>query len=179
LQTWTYKPQKRQDGSAFALTYSFLLRSCKPTGAFVISPLPPLVSEALHTAGRLRSAGITPLPRYYAPLRVPLAVSRLPGVAGYTAYPASANFSTGRGGLLQLLGISLPPCRRFHPAGGPHRFSQSAVSPAAFARFLRARPPGSSFRGHISGNGRNGGYPPPPVQIRTCPIRAYGSCLRY
>ena len=55
-----------------------------------------------------------------------------------------------RGGLLQLLGISLPPCRRFHPAGGSHRLSHSAMSPAAFARFLRARPPGSAFRGHIS-----------------------------
>src|SRR5262245_30589344 len=29
LQTWTYKPQKRQDVSAFALTYSLRLRSCK------------------------------------------------------------------------------------------------------------------------------------------------------
>ena len=28
LQTWTYKPQKRQDVSAFALTYSLRLRSC-------------------------------------------------------------------------------------------------------------------------------------------------------
>jgi len=42
LQTWTYRPQKRQDGSAFALTYSLRLRSCKSTGAFVISPLPSL-----------------------------------------------------------------------------------------------------------------------------------------
>ena len=40
LQTWTYKPQKRQDVSAFALTYSLRLRSCKLMGAFVISPLP-------------------------------------------------------------------------------------------------------------------------------------------
>src|SRR5205814_9214711 len=29
LQTWTYRPQKRQDGSAFALTYILRLRSCK------------------------------------------------------------------------------------------------------------------------------------------------------
>src|SRR5271169_155989 len=31
LQTWTYNPQKRQDFSAFALTYILLLRSCKFT----------------------------------------------------------------------------------------------------------------------------------------------------
>src|SRR5262245_12304188 len=42
LQTWTYRPQKRQDGSAFALTYSLRLRSCKSLDAFVISSLPSL-----------------------------------------------------------------------------------------------------------------------------------------
>ena len=106
--------------------------------------------ETLQMAGPLGSTGITPLRRYYSPLRDPLAVGRLPGVAGYTTYPASADFSTGRGGLLQLLSVSLSPCRRFHPAGGSDRLRQSAISPAAFARFLGARPPGTEFRGHIS-----------------------------
>ena len=54
-------------------------------GAFVISPLPPVLLEPLQTAGPLRSTGITPLLRYYGPLRHPLAFRRLPGVAGYTA----------------------------------------------------------------------------------------------
>ncbi len=27
--------------------------------------------------------------------------------------------------------------------------------------------------------GRDGGYPPPPAQIRTCGITAYGSCLGF
>src|SRR3984893_14594274 len=85
LQTWTYSPQKRQDGSAFALTYRLLLRSCKLMGAFVISPLPPVLLESLQTAGPLRSADVTPLPRYYRPSRIPLAIYRFPGVAGYTA----------------------------------------------------------------------------------------------
>src|SRR5262245_26988504 len=40
LHTWTYSPQKRQDGSAFALTYIPRLRSCKLPDAFVISSLP-------------------------------------------------------------------------------------------------------------------------------------------
>src|SRR5215469_18336228 len=79
LQTWTYSPQKRQVGSAFALTYILLLRSCKRMGAFVISPLPPVCWSSCTTAGPLHSTGITPLRRYYRPLRHPLAVPRFPG----------------------------------------------------------------------------------------------------
>jgi hypothetical protein len=40
LQTWTYKPQKRQVVSAFALIYILRLRSYKLMDAFVISSLP-------------------------------------------------------------------------------------------------------------------------------------------
>jgi hypothetical protein len=65
-----------------------------------------------RTAGLLRSTGITPLRRYYEPIRHPLVVSRFPGAAGYTAYPASAAFAAGRGGLLQLLAVFLSPCCR-------------------------------------------------------------------
>src|ERR1700730_4864158 len=43
-----YSTQKRQVGSAFALTYILLLRSCKLMGDFVISPLPPVWLEFLH-----------------------------------------------------------------------------------------------------------------------------------
>src|SRR6266513_6499718 len=50
LQTWTYSPQKRQDGSAFALTYRLRLRSCKLMGAFIISPLPPILLEPLQNS---------------------------------------------------------------------------------------------------------------------------------
>src|SRR5260370_37934203 len=48
---WTYRPQKRQVGSAFALTYRLRLRSCKLMGAFVISPLPPMLLEPLQNSG--------------------------------------------------------------------------------------------------------------------------------
>jgi hypothetical protein len=41
LQTWTYNPQKRHDGSVFALTYRLLLRSCKLIGVFIIHPCLP------------------------------------------------------------------------------------------------------------------------------------------
>src|SRR6516164_608667 len=88
LQTWTYKPQKRQDVSAFALTYSLRLRSCKSMDAFVISSLPSRLRETLRTEGPPRSAGVTPLLRYYGPIRHPLAFDRLPGWAGYTIYLA-------------------------------------------------------------------------------------------
>jgi hypothetical protein len=81
----TNSPQKRQSGSAFALTYRLLLRSCKLMGRVCHLTLTFLLLESLQTAGPLRSADVTPLPRYYRPSRIPLAVHRLPGVAGYTA----------------------------------------------------------------------------------------------
>ena len=39
-----------------------------------------------------RSAGVTPLLRYYGPIRHPLAFERLPGWAGYTIYLAPVIF---------------------------------------------------------------------------------------
>src|SRR5450759_4570331 len=92
-------------------------------GAFVISPLPPLLLESLQTAGPLRSADITPLPRYYGPLRHPLVFHRFPSVSGYTA-SGSADCSTGRGGFLQLLNMSLSPCCPYYPAGVSRRVSR-------------------------------------------------------
>src|SRR6516225_4691971 len=61
LQTWTYRPQKRQDGSAFALTYILRLRSCKSMDAFVISSLPSPMLETLQMAGPLGSTDVAPL----------------------------------------------------------------------------------------------------------------------
>src|SRR5947209_18335055 len=52
LQTWTYSPQKRQDGSAFALTYSLRLRSCKSMDAFVIASLPSLRRSEERRVGK-------------------------------------------------------------------------------------------------------------------------------
>src|SRR5712691_3102362 len=121
LQTWTYSPQKRQVGSAFALTYRLLLRSCKLMGVFIISPLPPLLLEPAQTAGSLRSTDITPLHRYYRPGRHPLAFPPTSRFGGYTASLCSADFATGRGGLLQLLGASLSSCCRYYPAGVTRR----------------------------------------------------------
>ena len=134
--------EKRQDGSAFALTYILRFRSCRFLAVFIISsPLPFVDRKICSTVGSLRSTGITPLHRYCGPFRHPLVFDRLPGFTGYTAYLASVDFSTGRGGLLQLLSVSLSPCHRYHPAGVDHRLSQSTVTHAAFTLRLWARPP--------------------------------------
>ena len=124
--------------------YRLRLRSCKLTGVFVISPLPSFLLESLQTAGPLRSTEITPLRRYCWPLRHPLAFHRFPGVSGYTA-SCSADFSTGRGGLLQLLNRSLSPCCPYHPARVSCRLGQPAPCHAAFAPNERARPPDLCF----------------------------------
>jgi len=143
LQTWTYSPQKRQGGSAFALTYRLLLRSCKLMGGFVISPLPPVLLEPLQTAGPLRSADVTPLPRYYRPSRIPLAFHRLPGAAGYTA-SLLRRFLDGtrrvspvaQHDLVTVLSLPTPPKCFAAPV--------LATLPAAFAREVRAGPSGFS-----------------------------------
>src|SRR5450631_24170 len=56
--------------------------------------------------------------------------------------PCSGDFAPGRGGLLQLLSMSLPPCCRFHPAEVNIRIGQSSAAHAAFALRLKARPSG-------------------------------------
>ena len=54
----------------------------------------------------------------------------------------SGDFAPGRGGLLQLLGMSLSPCCRFHPAEVSSRIGQISAVHVAFALRLRARPSG-------------------------------------
>ena len=69
---------------------------------------------------------------------------RFPGFAGYTV-PCSADFAAGRGGLLQLLGISLSSCCRYYPARVSRHVGQIATIHAAFAPLSRARPLGLTF----------------------------------
>jgi hypothetical protein len=110
--TWPLLTPPGPLGAAFLLAYIPRLRSCRSMGVFFMAPLPPILPEESQAAGPLRSTGVTPLRRYCGPIRHPLAVSRLPGATGYTAYPASADFAAGRGGLLQLLAVPLSPCCR-------------------------------------------------------------------
>ena len=47
-------------------------------------PASPLVGDVCEPVGPLRSTGITPLRRYYGPIRHPLGVRPLPRVTGYS-----------------------------------------------------------------------------------------------
>src|SRR5689334_10230185 len=120
-------------------------------GVFIISPLPPVLLEELRTAGPLCSAGITPFPRYYGPLRHPLVVSRFPGAAGYTAYPASALSGRDEEGFSSC---SMGPGLRAvanHPAGATRRIDRFATSRAAFTLTVAGSASGTThFRGHLA-----------------------------
>src|SRR5689334_23226673 len=119
-------------------------------GVFIIPPLPPLLSEELRTAGPLRSAGITPPQRYYGPLRHPVVVSRLPGAAGYTAYPASALSGRDEEGFSSC--SMCPGCRAVanHPAGVSRPVQRLTTGYTAFALTVAGSASGAThFRGHL------------------------------
>src|SRR4249920_2501796 len=119
-------------------------------GVVVISPSPPVVPEELQTAGPLRSTGVTPLHRYLGPVRHPLAFGRfpsLPVIRPTLLRRVSRRDEEG------FSSCSARPCHHAvdnHPAGVSHRISLFAMSHAAFAKSLPARPPGPKFRGHLS-----------------------------
>src|SRR5229473_1316524 len=92
-----------------ALRSPICFMSCKSSDAFVISSLPSPMLETLQMAGPLRSTDITPLHRYYGPVRHPLVFGRLPGFAGYTAYLAPAISRWDEEGLSSC---SACPCHR-------------------------------------------------------------------
>src|SRR5258708_40150444 len=108
--------------------------------AFVISSLPSPMLETLQMAGPLRSTA-----HYSASslLRTQPPPSRLRPTSRFCrlyGLPCSDDFAPGRGGLLQLLCMSLSPCCRFHPAEVNIRIGQSSAAHAAFALRLKARP---------------------------------------
>ena len=116
-------------------------------GAFVISPLPPVLTEELQNSRAPSLHGHYPassLPRAHPPPSRLRPTSRGPRLYGL---PCSGDFSPGRGGLLQLLDTSLSPCCRYHPAGVSRRFSQDATTHAVFALRMWARPPGLPLSG--------------------------------
>ena len=127
-------------------------------GAFIISPLPPLLPKSHYRQrGRFPPPALPGFPGTTNPSATLSPVSRLPGAPGYTAYLCSADFSPGRGGLLQLLSASSSPCRRYHPARVSQRFSQSALRHAAFVLRKRTRPPDlMCSRGYLCVHSRYG-----------------------
>jgi hypothetical protein len=76
LHPFQQKPlryHERKAVSAFALMYIPHLRSCKLMADFIMSTLPPFLSEKLHIVGSLCSASVTSLHSSYEPFRHPLA----------------------------------------------------------------------------------------------------------
>src|SRR4051812_5827411 len=111
-------------------------------GGFVISPLPPVLVKESQSSRAPSLRGRSPASTL---LRAPPPPSRLrPTSRGRRLYglPGSAAFAAGRGGLLPLLDVPLPPSRPPPPAGVPRRVSRHATVHAAFAFRLQARPPG-------------------------------------
>src|SRR5437879_11107446 len=121
--------------------YRFFIRSCKTLGAFIIHPCLPYFwnlanSRVFSLHGHYSASSLLLTPP--TPSRLP-PLSRCLRLYGFLAPPISG---TGRGGSLQLLGVSLPSCCCFNPARVNRRISQSATFHAAFALRKRARPPG-------------------------------------
>jgi hypothetical protein len=113
-------------------------------------------TPASHVDGDRTDSGVPLLGGHYSaslllrtppppsPLRPTSRVHRLYGL------PCSAAFAAGGGGLLQLLGASLSPCCRYHPAGVECRVSQSTTLDAAFTLSdVGSASEASHFRGHL------------------------------
>src|SRR5215469_12774411 len=110
-------------------------------GAFVISPLLPVLPEEAQTAGSLCSTDIAPLHRSYGPLRNPLLLGRLPGVTGYTTYLAPPISRWEEEGFSSCLAR---PCHRAAATTPPEssdRVSQLTSLDVAFIHGVRIRPP--------------------------------------
>jgi hypothetical protein len=109
--------------------------------AFIISPLPPILLEELPTAGSLCSPGITPVHRYFGPIRLRLAFHPFPSVAGYRAYLSPVISPWDEEGFSSCLAC---PCHHAVATTPPEWVSrqyQSSAAHAAFAFRLQARPP--------------------------------------
>ena len=107
---------RHPDHSVFALTYILRLRSCRSMDAFIITPLPHLLTKKSRTAGSLCSTGVTPLHHYYGPSRHRLVFGRFPGVSGYTAYLAPPISRRDEDGFSSC---SACPCHRAAPTTPP------------------------------------------------------------
>src|SRR6516225_6622493 len=119
-------------------------------GAFIMAPLPPMLAKTRCAARPLRSTGITPLRHYYGPNRHRLAVSRFPGVAGYTAYAAPPIARWGEEGFSSC---STCPCHRAVPTTPPECHVVSVSPRRAMLPSPRDRGLGFRilvlFRGHL------------------------------
>src|SRR6201998_4595630 len=142
LQTWTYRPQKRQG------RFSLRLDVYPPPQVLQINGRLYHLVLAFPYVGGIANGRAPSLHGHYPAsllIRTHPPPSRLrPTSRGRRLFglPCSGDFSSGRGGLLQLLSMSLSPCCRFHPAEVNIRIVQSSAAHAAFALRLKARPSG-------------------------------------
>src|SRR2546425_2887296 len=74
----------------------------------VTRPLPSMLWRRREPVGPLRSTGITPLPRYYGPIRHPLAVHPLP----ISGYKVDLTLPLSRWGKEGFSSCSTCPCHR-------------------------------------------------------------------
>src|SRR5207247_10275159 len=125
-------------------------------------------TPASHVVEGVTNSRVPSLHGHYpasALLRTHPSPSRLRLISRWTGYPtylASADFAAGRGGLLQLLSVSLSPCCRSHPAEVVRRVSQSATAHAAFAFTVAGSASGAlHFRGPLCLRLRHGLGPRP------------------
>src|SRR5215471_13064088 len=133
-----YSPQKRQVGSAFALTYRLRLRSCKLLDAFVISPLPPILLEPLQNSRAPSLHGhysASPL------LRARPSPSRLPPISRFTPVIRVPAPPISRRGEEGFSICSVYPCHRAAatcPARVSRRISQlrRSMLPSPYERGL-------------------------------------------
>src|SRR5215467_465856 len=144
-----YSPQKRQVGSAFALTYRLRLRSCKLLDAFVISSLPPILLEPLQNSRAPLLHGhysASPL------LRARPSPSRLPPISRFTPVIRVPAPPISRRGEEGFSSCSVHPCHRA-VATAPPECPAASVSwrrsmlPSPYQRGLGLC--GKKFRGHL------------------------------
>src|SRR3974390_2691401 len=145
LQTWTYKPQKRQDVSAFALTYSLRLRSCKSMDAFVISSLPSRLKRHSRQKGPFAPRALPHFIAHTDPSATLSPSTAFPVYASYTIYLAPVishrdERASPVARCVLVAVLSLPP-RRSEGC----RIGQISAPHAAFALSKWARPSDQSF----------------------------------
>src|ERR1035441_290966 len=132
-------PQNRQLGSAFALMYRLRLRSCKLLGAFVISPLPPMLSVPVQNSRVPSLRGhysASPLLRTHPPPSRRSPISRFRRLYGslLRRFRGGARRASPVARCLLVIVLPLPPSQRVPP------LQSVATFHAAFALPTGARP---------------------------------------
>lgn len=114
-----------------------------------LAPVSLVVGRATNSRASC-TTGVTPLSRYYRPIRHPLVVSRFPGVSGYTAYPASALSSRDEEGFSSSALDSRPRAVANHPAGAARRVNGFAAECSLHPTGAGSASGATHFRGRLA-----------------------------